>query len=247
VSDRITSAFQQYSTTIFLIVLLVGWYELQIFAAVFFDFGAQQVRNWFKLSIMGGVNPGWMFAGISHRFPPYYGHLGWNVLFLALFGGAIERHITRRQYLMFFFGSGFAALFIYSLYWWLHGVSAHGMGASGAVFGLTVFYCYHTVRHHENTLTICSDGLTLRAELFTLTRTSIVVLAPILIVAELVGQLLGIRPSGDSAVIAHLAGVVFGLVFDYTVSTSGGRPSICDEGNQLRRSNAVMARNTRNQ
>jgi membrane associated rhomboid family serine protease len=108
---RVHQVYQRYLMTIVLIILLVAWYELQVVTALLFDFGVTEVRHWFKFSISDGIKPGWMLAGISHRFPPHYGHLGRNVLFLAVFGGAVGRHISRRQYLLFFFGVGLESLF----------------------------------------------------------------------------------------------------------------------------------------
>lgn len=203
------------------------WYSVQIIVADRFGFGIDEIRHWFKLSVTGGVTPGWLVAGISHRFPPYFGHLGRNVLLLAVFGGMAERHLTSRQYLGFFFGVGFLTLFLDSAYWWVQGINAFVMGASGAVFGLTGFYCYHSVRHHEDLLSFSPeetgfDGFRQFA------RTMLVILVPILVTGVLIAELLGIKHSGDSATFAHLSGLLLGFVLDYAVSTGGGRPTVCD-------------------
>lgn len=220
------TGLRRYRVTFLLVLLLIGWYELQILTALFFDFGISEIRHWFKLSVKGGANPGWLVAGISHQFPPGYDHLGYNVLLLAVFGSLAERHLTTRQYVLFFLGAGFMSLFLDSLYWAFQGTNAVVMGSSGAVFGLTGFYCYHSVRHHEKLLTLSPADPGRRRHL-RITRTILVIVLPISVVLLLTAELLGFKSSGDSATVAHLAGFILGFTLDYAISTSNGHPTIC--------------------
>jgi membrane associated rhomboid family serine protease len=59
-------------------------------------------------------------------------HLGGNVLFLLIFGTALEEHVSRQKWLIAFFASGLTG----NLFFLFLGGDAIGVGASGAIWGL---------------------------------------------------------------------------------------------------------------
>ena len=59
-------------------------------------------------------------------------HLGGNVLFLLIFGTSLEEQVSKKKWMIAYFGSGLAG----NITFLLLGGDAIGVGASGAIWGL---------------------------------------------------------------------------------------------------------------
>lgn len=219
---------QNHPTTIALVFLLFFWYVFQLVVTLYFDFGAEQVRFWFKMSFVDGLTPGWIFSTVSHSYSPIFTHTSANILGLLVFGAAIERHISWRQYLLVFFGVGFLSQFTYVLYWWSVGQSSSVMGASGAVIGLTLLYATHFARHHDHAGTMDGSEGVYETVLKTARSPFVLAVVSLAIIGYTTAQLLGYVPAGDTAVIGHLSGAILGIGSEYLISTENGRPVICE-------------------
>lgn len=75
-------------------------------------------------------------------------HLTGNMVFLYLFGVAVERIFNKSEYLLVYFSSGFLGN-LFSLMLGLNSVSA---GASGAIFGLFGAYVIYTRREGKQSV-----------------------------------------------------------------------------------------------
>ena len=75
------------------------------------------------------------------------GHLIGNMFFLWVFGSAIERRVTRLQFLLYYLAAGVAGnLLSVVVHGLLMGETLHSLGASGAISGLMGLYlvrCYY--------------------------------------------------------------------------------------------------------
>jgi membrane associated rhomboid family serine protease len=115
-------------------------------------------------------------------------HLLYNLLALALFGIILEKFVGSRNFLIVFFGSGiFANIISVNFY-------ESSLGASGAIYGIL------------GCLTLIQPGMMVWA--FGLPM-------PMFIAAILwtAGSVLGIFMPGNTGHIAHLSGILIGLIF----------------------------------
>ncbi|MBX7075386.1 MAG: rhomboid family intramembrane serine protease [Pirellulales bacterium] len=141
-------------------------------------------------------------AGFAHDTTNVW-HLLWNMYFLWLFGGEVERHYGRREFTLIYL----ALLVLASLTWVVCENIAYGfapppgdrmLGASGAVMGMAVIYACNFPRRVLMLLGIIPVQVWILVSLY--------------VMFDLLQALQVGRGSG-TAVTAHLGGAVFGFLY----------------------------------
>jgi rhomboid family protein len=158
-------------------------------------------------------------------------HLGGNMLYLWVFGGAVEARLGHIRYLIFYLACGLAAAaaqIAFSVY--ASQTQAPMLGASGAIAGVLgaylVFYPGAKVR------TVVFFGL------FIITRVAAFIIIGFFIALQLIEAALAVeavqhaqRPAGGVAFFAHIGGFVVGMLLGLLVNViSPERPSHSDAG-----------------
>jgi len=126
-------------------------------------------------------------------------HLGFNMLALYMFGGAIERTFGAREFTVYYFVCAIVASLLQLAVLWFFPPSQYGptLGASGAIFGLLL--AFGMLYPHEKVMLIFLP-IPMPAWLFVILYAA----------AELTMGVTGIEPG--VAHFAHLGGMLGGLV-----------------------------------
>jgi len=119
-------------------------------------------------------------------------HLLYNLLALALFGSILEKFIGGRRFLLVFFLSGLLASLVSVNFY------ANSLGASGAIYG--VLGCLALIRPR---MMVWTYGMPLPMFLAAIIWT--------------IGSVLGIFIPSNIGHIAHLSGIVVGIVFGISI------------------------------
>lgn len=217
--SRWVKAFQtRYTVTAILVFFLILWYEIQLLAVGLFDPPKETIQYWFTMRSITHPTPGWLFAPISHAFPPKYSHLIGNVGIIAVFGGLAERHLSPRSYLAFFIVTGFLGAALHTANVNLGGELAAVKGASAAAYGLMFYSTYHIAQQHDDELLIgksVDTGAEWMRIMPRFTYSWVVLLVPIWVALHLLMKLTGILSAGDVAVDGHATGALLGVCFVY--------------------------------
>jgi membrane associated rhomboid family serine protease len=145
-------------------------------------------------------------------------HLGFNMLFLWVFGNNVEDHLGRIRFVVFYLVTGFAAAFAHIA------VSADSqipiVGASGAISGILGGYVLLWPR--ATIVSILPLGF-----FFTAIRTPAWVSLGLWFLVQLFGGFVGLGEAsgGGVAYLAHIGGFVAGLALILPFSAGRGRPS----------------------
>jgi membrane associated rhomboid family serine protease len=175
---------------------------LWIIAANIFVFALTYLLPELKFSlalIPGAVLQGYVWQIFSYMFVHANpSHLLLNMLGLFFFGARVEKEIGSREFLLYYFLTGFlAGLFSLAVYLATGTYNVALIGASGAVFAVELAYA--TI-YPESEIYIWAI-LPVRAPILVLGFTAI----------ELFSQILGVN--GSVAHLAHLAGFGFGWIY----------------------------------
>lgn len=207
VLKTVDKRLQEYGLTITLATVLIVWYLIQLFVFNLYD---DSFFQWlFTFESVTRPTPGWVLSTFSHG---YRGHLYLNVGMLLVFGGFAEPHLRRREYLLFFIVVGSAASFVNLVF---RPEDAPSVGASGTIYGLVSFSLYHYARHHGDQLHPSASTQGWFGWERSVLKSVMVSLGFLLIGLQTLLQLVGILPSGESAVGAHAVGFLCGIVYEY--------------------------------
>lgn len=144
-------------------------------------------------------------------------HLGFNMLFLWVFGNNVEDHLGRIRFAIFYLVTGFAAAFAHIA------VSADSqipiVGASGAISGILGGYALLWPR--ATIISILPLGF-----FFTTIRTPAWVSLGLWFVVQLFGGVAGLGEAsgGGVAYLAHIGGFVAGLALIFPFGAGRPRP-----------------------
>lgn len=145
-------------------------------------------------------------------------HLGFNMLFLWVFGNNVEDHLGKARFAIFYLVTGFGAAFAHIA------VSADSqipiVGASGAISGILGGYALLWPR--ATIISILPLGF-----FFTTIRTPAWVSLGLWFLVQMFGGLAGLGESsgGGVAYLAHIGGFVAGLALIFPFSAGRGRPA----------------------
>lgn len=213
-------AVARYAVTYWLLVVLLAVYGLQL-ALLDAGWSGERLRWAFTVQSLAEPTPGWVLGPFSHAFPPALGHLGANLLMLAIFGGLAERHLGRAEYLALFSLTGLATLLVHV---WTTTGAAPVNGASGAVYALVIYGGWHVAAEHDRRLTAWVGGDGGLRTVLSFTRFALVVVVPVAAVVQTTAQLLGVVSVGRTAVTGHAAGMVLGALYVYLQPVLVGVP-----------------------
>jgi len=149
-------------------------------------------RPWLAIATSMFLHGGWL-------------HLGFNMLFLWIFGNNVEDHLGKFRYIAFYLASGVIATLAHVAIQTQSTVPV--IGASGAVAG--VMGAYLVWFPNARVRTLLFFGLILFVE----------IKAKYLLLAWLVSQFI-FNTGGGVAWMAHVGGFVFGVLFAFAVRES---------------------------
>ena len=122
-------------------------------------------------------------------------HILFNMLFLWMFGGPLENIWGTRKFLFYYFVTGIGAGICYIIFAFTTGLGGTTIGASGAIFGLLLAFGY-----------LFPDSIILMFFIFPMKMKYAV------IIFAAIEFLMSFHISGV-AHIAHLGGMIFGLIY----------------------------------
>ena len=129
-------------------------------------------------------------------------HLVNNMIVLAFIGDNLERAVGKLRYLVIYLGSGFLASAASAYIAWRQGNTTVSAGASGAIFGVVGALIYVLIAHRG-----VYEDLSLQRVIF----------------FAVLSIYLGFQNSHTDN-IAHLAGIIFGLILCIIVYNSNKEP-----------------------
>ncbi len=166
------------------------------FLPLFFPPGIDFIVKWFgltpsiiiyKLAIWQLITYLFLHAGIFHIL--------FNMLILWMFGGPLENQWGSRKFLFYYFLTGIGAGITYVIFALVTGMGNTTIGASGAVYGLLLAFAV-----------LYPDSIILMFFLFPMKmKYAVIIFAAIEFLMSF--QLTGV------AHIAHLGGMIFGLIY----------------------------------
>ena len=145
------------------------------------------------------VRSGWVWTFVTYMFVHGgFGHIIFNMLALFIFGTQVERYMGSKEFLLFYFVTGaLAGIFSFFVYFLTGQYAVWLMGASGAVFAVSLAYA---VLFPESIIYIWGI-LPVRAPIMVLGFT----------VLELFSSVF--RTTSGVAHITHLAGFAFAWIY----------------------------------
>ncbi len=168
------------------------------------------------------------FTALFFHDPNGITHVLFNMLFLWVFGKPTEAMIGRRGFLQLYYVAGIASTLAWIPLSWIVPGPIVGLGASGAVYGVGVFLA---IRRPQMPI------------YFFFVRMPLWVLVGVFMVGrEVIGLMLHSGSIGSTT--AHLAGALFGLLYERTYARHGPLPSL-GIGDRLRRLRGPQQRPTR--
>ena len=189
------------------VVLWLIGLNVILFAAMHY-LGFQQLIYLMAMNPALVVSRGWIWTFVTYMFVHGgFGHILFNMFALFVFGGHVEKHMGSREFLLFYLVTGtLAGVFSFIAYILTGSYTVWLMGASGAIFAVTLAYAVF----FPDSVIYLWGILPLRAPVMVLGFT----------VLELVSSVF--RPNSGVAHLTHLAG--FGFAWLYFVVRFGINP-----------------------
>jgi len=200
-----------YLGTLLLMVSIIAVYYTQLAAQLVYRVPSRQLEYWFTTNPVFRPTPGMILAPFSHAFFPHLDHVLGNLAFLAIVGAAVEIKMDRREYVAFYLVSAYVSTWLGTL---LSGLGT--FGASGGILALAGFYSVHTLIHHQEEFEFRADDVPWIPDKTVLWRTYrgwFVLLVLPAVILYLALQLLGIFPTGRTAVHGHAVGLALGIAW----------------------------------